>query len=344
MTRVRTLMTAAFWLVVSLVARGAQAKSPSALLPLPDVSSANCPTPPGFNAPVCFAVTATNTSGESYAIYGESNISTGTGVNGHSDHGTATQGVTTNGTGVRGYAYTSGTGVIGYSTTGTGVHGEAPSSGVNGVEGFSGSSVASGVYGYNSSGSGYGVAGRTTGTGKAVYGDCATQGGWAGYFNGNLYATYAFKPGGGSWGDTSDVRLKKDVRPLEGALERLLKLKGVTFEWIEPEKHGNFRGRQTGLIAQEVEKVFPEWVGSDPEGFKTVTVRGLEALSVEAMRTLRNDNDALRAQVSKLEDRIKKVENSRPTVVAGFGAGSLAGVGAIAAALGLVLASRRRAA
>ena len=109
----------------------------------------------------------------------------------------------------------------------------------------------------------------------------------------------AVKPGGGGWGALSDVRLKKNVSGLQGALDKLLDLRGVTFEWNEPEKHANQTGSQIGLVAQEVETVFPEWIGSDTEGFKFITVRGFEALVVEALRELKAECNALRKQLSQ---------------------------------------------
>lgn len=45
-------------------------------------------------------------------------------------------------------------------------------------------------------------------------------------------------------------------------------LRGVTFEWIEPQKHGNRTGPRMGMIAQEVEQVFPDWVTTDHEALK----------------------------------------------------------------------------
>lgn len=111
----------------------------------------------------------------------------------------------------------------------------------------------------------------------------------------------ALKPGGGAWGSTSDVKLKKNIKPLKTALDNLLKLRGVFYEWKEPEKHANLTGLQMGLIAQEVEEVFPDWVGTDANGFKTVTVRGFEALTIEALRELKAENEALKVKYKELE-------------------------------------------
>jgi hypothetical protein len=129
----------------------------------------------------------------------------------------------------------------------------------------------------------------------------------------------AAKPGGGSWTDSSDARLKHDVRPLEGALSRLLRLRGVTYRWNEPEKHGNLTGPQVGLIAQEVEQVFPEWIGRDDQGYRTLTIRGFEALTVESLRELRRENDQLRARLDALEARAASGSSAASTFLAALG-------------------------
>ena len=112
--------------------------------------------------------------------------------------------------------------------------------------------------------------------------------------NGDLTVTgTARKPGGGAWTNSCDQRLKKGIQPVINALDRLLGLRGVTFEWKEPERYGNLVGQQTGLVAQDVEKVFPEWVATGPDGFKEVSIRGFEALTIEALRELKNRIDDL---------------------------------------------------
>jgi len=122
----------------------------------------------------------------------------------------------------------------------------------------------------------------------------------------------AGKPGGGSWANASDVRLKKNIYHLNGALDKLLQLRGVTFEYKEPEKINELPGVQMGMVAQEVEGVFPHWVDTNADGFKTVTFRGFEALAVEALRQLREEKDAeivrLQDQISELTARLEQME------------------------------------
>jgi hypothetical protein len=129
---------------------------------------------------------------------------------------------------------------------------------------------------------------------------------WVNTDNGNLnVAGNAFKPGGGAWGSASDLRLKQNIRRLEGALETLLKLRGVSYEWKNPESQGGLVGPQLGFVAQEVESVFPDWVGLDGEGFKTLTIRGFEALVVEALKELKAENASLRRQLAELQEQIR---------------------------------------
>ncbi len=115
----------------------------------------------------------------------------------------------------------------------------------------------------------------------------------------------AGKPGGGSWSNSSDIRLKKNIEPLQGSLDQLLSLRGVTFEYIDPQAIHELEGTRIGMIAQEVERVFPDWVGQRNDGYKTVTYRGFEALTVEALRDLREEKDS---RFHEQEARIKALE------------------------------------
>lgn len=101
----------------------------------------------------------------------------------------------------------------------------------------------------------------------------------------------------------SDGRLKTNVEPVVGALDRLLQLRGVTYEWKDQEARGaRERGAQTGFIAQEVEVAFPEWVTEGPDGYRRLQIRGFEALAVEALRSLDDRSRALAARVAALEE------------------------------------------
>jgi len=127
----------------------------------------------------------------------------------------------------------------------------------------------------------------------------------------------AAKPGGGSWSNFSDARLKRDIEPMApGMLDRVLSLRGHTFEYVDKavEKRLGLPGRQMGLIAQEVQAVFPEWVDADDEGYLYVTERSQTAIMVEALRELRAEKDAaiasLHSENEELRQRLTRLEST----------------------------------
>lgn len=132
---------------------------------------------------------------------------------------------------------------------------------------------------------------------------------------------FAFKPGGGSWGNISDPRAKHDATPLTGTLEKLLSLRGYRYFYNDDiiQSGRGLPGVQIGLMADEVEQVFPDWVTRDINGLRSVSERATTALMVEALRDLRREkdeaverlsreNEELRARLERLE---KKLEASK---------------------------------
>jgi hypothetical protein len=123
----------------------------------------------------------------------------------------------------------------------------------------------------------------------------------------------AAKPGGGSWSSTSDARLKRDVQPLAGALDTLLALRGVSFEYLDPARIHEREGRRLGMIAQEVQQVVPDWVDRGPDGYLYLTYRGFEALAVEALRDLRREKDREIAELRAEIEALKAMMAARPS-------------------------------
>lgn len=117
----------------------------------------------------------------------------------------------------------------------------------------------------------------------------------------------AGKAGSGTtWNTFSDARLKKEIQPLEGALGKMLQLRGVTFKYKEPEKLRTYAGRQMGLIGQEVEKAFPEWITKEgPDGIRLLSYVGFEPLTVESIRELKQQNDQLRTRLEAQEKELQ---------------------------------------
>lgn len=128
----------------------------------------------------------------------------------------------------------------------------------------------------------------------------------------------ASKPGGGSWSTFSDERLKKNIAPLTDTLDKLLALHGVRFEYIDPASINELPGERIGIVAQDIEKVFPDWVDSGPNGYKRVTYRGFEALTVEALRDLRDQEDwqivELRSENAALRQQIVEIRTQNASL------------------------------
>ncbi|MCP3670142.1 MAG: tail fiber domain-containing protein [Gammaproteobacteria bacterium] len=99
----------------------------------------------------------------------------------------------------------------------------------------------------------------------------------------------------------SDKRLKRNIEPLSDSLNKITKLDPVTFEFNSP-KFGP--GKQVGLIAQDVEKVFPDWVVDSEEGHKSIRF-GLQTQMhlIQAIKELKAQNDLLKERIETLENR-----------------------------------------
>jgi len=120
----------------------------------------------------------------------------------------------------------------------------------------------------------------------------------------------ASKPGGGSWTNYSDRRLKKNVTAIERPLDLLLGLRGVHFEYKDPARIHELAGQRTGFIAQEVERVLPDWVSVGDDGMKRLTIRGFEALAVESLRELDKRNTVLQTENDELRERLASLEQA----------------------------------
>ncbi len=94
----------------------------------------------------------------------------------------------------------------------------------------------------------------------------------------------------------SDERLKTNVEPLENCLDKVLSMLPVVFDWREgfDGVHGN-KGQDLGFIAQEIEKIQPEVVGSHKD-YKTLDYAKLSALLVGAVKELKLQMDILKAE------------------------------------------------
>jgi hypothetical protein len=87
-----------------------------------------------------------------------------------------------------------------------------------------------------------------------------------------------------TWTCTSDARLKKDIVSVSASstLDMMNKLRPVSFKWLKQTSTEN----RYGLIAQEVEAVFPELVTADSNGFKSVSYGSFTPFMISAIQEL----------------------------------------------------------
>lgn len=95
----------------------------------------------------------------------------------------------------------------------------------------------------------------------------------------------------------SDARLKTEVTPIENAVEKVQTLEGVTYTRTDS------GDRQTGLIAQAVQKVLPEAVVESPDGYLSLAYGNMVGLLVQAIKEQQQQIDALKAEINDLKGK-----------------------------------------
>jgi hypothetical protein len=89
---------------------------------------------------------------------------------------------------------------------------------------------------------------------------------------------------------SSDKSLKTNIKPLQNSLEKIKQLQGVSFNWKES-------GRaDIGLVAQDVEKVFPELVSTNENNLKSVEYGNLVGVLIEAVKEQQKQIDELKSK------------------------------------------------
>jgi hypothetical protein len=219
-------------------------------------------------------------TGTTYGVYGLSNSSLGRGVYGEAD---ATGDVANyggyfrSGGNVGAGVYAAGQTGVNASGQSIGVRGIAQDDGGSGVYGGAGGASSFGVYGYSVGASGVGVLG-----------------------NGVAYDFYADGPGT-NYGTSSSIRWKRNIQDIDGALDKVMSLRGVYFDWDE--KHGG--KHDMGFIAEEIGKVIPEIVSYEPDGVYATGVDygAITPMLVQAIKEQQRQIEELKAQIRKLKKR-----------------------------------------
>ena len=97
---------------------------------------------------------------------------------------------------------------------------------------------------------------------------------------------------------SSDKRFKDNLKIIQNPIDKIHKLNGYTFDWND--KQDVYKGKDYGVVAQEVEKVMPELVDTRFDGYKAVKYEKLVPLLIEAIKEQQK-------QIDRLEEQIKKM-------------------------------------
>ncbi|MCK6594881.1 MAG: tail fiber domain-containing protein, partial [Bacteriovoracaceae bacterium] len=105
---------------------------------------------------------------------------------------------------------------------------------------------------------------------------------------------------GGTLTQSSDRRLKTEIEIIPDSLDKLLTLNGVTYFWKDSK---NGTDKQMGLIAQEVEKVFPEAIKKDNLGMLSVAYQNLVGPIINSIKEIYSDYLVPLIKNDKAQDR-----------------------------------------
>ena len=102
--------------------------------------------------------------------------------------------------------------------------------------------------------------------------------------------------------NSSDIRLKENITPIENALEKVNSLTGFTYTWNQEAQDAGLKGDehdcvQVGVSAQDVQEVQPEAVKPSPvdrEKYLTVQYEKLVPLLIEAIKELKEEVEELK--------------------------------------------------
>lgn len=99
---------------------------------------------------------------------------------------------------------------------------------------------------------------------------------------------------------SSDERLKDDITPISGCLDKVLSLDAIEFDWND--KQQTYTGHDIGLIAQQVQKIAPEIVTEREDGYLAMKYEKMIPLLVGATQEQNAQLDELEKQLKELLD------------------------------------------
>ena len=103
----------------------------------------------------------------------------------------------------------------------------------------------------------------------------------------------------------SDIRLKTKIETLTGVLEKIDQLRGVRYEFKDQQKYAS--GPQVGLIAQELQKVYPELVSQGADGYLAVSYSQLTGVLIQAVKEQQQQMKLTKQEIDLLKKQMQQV-------------------------------------
>jgi hypothetical protein len=122
-------------------------------------------------------------------------------------------------------------------------------------------------------------------------------------FNNNGSGNWGWVNAIGTFVSGSDQRIKKDVKPMESSLAKIMQLQPKTYHYS---KQAADEPLQFGFMAQEVEKLFPEFISTREDGIKGIAYQNF---GVVAIKAIQEQQDQL-AKQQQIIDELKKQNES----------------------------------
>tara|TARA_B110001452_G_scaffold94702_1_gene78234 strand:- start:503 stop:2809 length:2307 start_codon:yes stop_codon:yes gene_type:complete len=115
--------------------------------------------------------------------------------------------------------------------------------------------------------------------------------------NGNIFAS-------GTITSSSDLRYKQNINSLDNALEKVLKLRGVSYNFkVEEYSNKKFPAEtQIGFIAQELLEIYPQLISKDKEGYYSVDYSKISPILVEAIKEQQKKIDKLETELGLIKN------------------------------------------
>ena len=108
-----------------------------------------------------------------------------------------------------------------------------------------------------------------------------------------------------SFVSTSDKNLKKNIVELDNALENVEKMRGVYHDWIDEKQS---QDKQIGVIAQEVQAVYPELVQQGDNGYLAVNYSKLTAVLLQSIKEMNEKKKKMNEKMKKMNETINMLK------------------------------------